>query len=229
MASQIGQLRYSDSISYSTNINYTKDLVINENSIVNFYDPCLQVEGGNTLSASSSYYLRFKVKQFIDSVQDFTIKLKNNQLTEDNTQSIRNFKVKMGTEESIFELIFTPNSNYNEIIFELSRLILDFQITNENGTGGRIIDIEILDFYLINNIVNVLSSLYPNLTKLKKIGLQGSPGLLFTLDGEEIRIGRSGIYELYHEEISISYIGFVIKESSGPLSGKDFFILDFKY
>ncbi len=229
MAFQIGQLRRSDITSYSTDITYNQGLIVNENSIIDFYDSCLYLEGTNVVSSLYSYYLRFEVTQLVDSAQDFTIILKNSELEEDNSQNIRTFKVKMGTGTSVFELIFNPNSDYNEIVFELSRLAIDFNMDNGDGTSGRIMDIKVLDFYLINNIVNTLSTLYPGLTNLKKIGLQGSPGLLFTLDGEEIRIGNSGIYELYNEEIAISYLGFVIKPSSGVLDGKDYFILDFRY
>lgn len=225
MAFQIGQLRRSDIASYSTDITYNQGLTVNKNSIIDFYDPCLYLEGVNVVSSAYSYYLRFEVTQLVDSAQDFTVVLKNGELEE----NIRTFKVKMGTESSVFELIFNPNANYNEIIFELSRLAIDFNLDNGDGTSGRIMDIKILDFYLINNVINTLSTLYPGLINLKKIGLQGPPGLLFTLDGEEIRIGNSGIYELYNEEIVISYLGFIIKPSSGVLDGKDYFILDFRY
>ena len=52
---------------------------------------------------------------------------------------------------------------------------------------------------------------------------------MFVLDGEEIRIGRTGVYELYNDNIEISYIGFIIKDSLFTQSGKDFFVMDFKY
>lgn len=227
--SNIGQLRRNQISSYSTNLDYRLDLILNEDSIINFYNPCMYLTGASVVSSLYSYYLRFEVSQQIDSVQNFTIKLYNSELEEDNSQDIKDFKVKIGNESSIFELIFTPNASYNEIVFELKRLALDFNLVNEDGTSGRKMKVKILNFYIINNVINSLSSLYPTLTQLKKIGLQGPPGLLFTIDGEEIRIGNSGIYELYNENISISYLGFVIKDSSDVLDGQDFFILDFKY
>lgn len=228
--SKIGQLRRNQITSYSTNLNYSLDLLVNENSIIDFYDPYIQVTGVNIVTSVYSYYLRFEVKQLTNSVQDFVIKLKNSELETDNSQKIRSFSVKQGTESTVFELIFNPNGTYNEIIFELERAVLDFNTIDDQGRAGRIMDIKILDFYIINNIVSdYLSVTYSGLTTLKKIGIQGPPGLLFVIDGEEIKVGRTGIYELNIDGITVSYLGFIIKDSSQTPDGKDFFIMDFKY
>ena len=228
--SKIGQLRRNQITSYFTNLNYSLDLLVNENSIIDFYDPYIQVTGVNVVTSVYSYYLRFEVKQLTNSVQDFVIKLKNSELETDNSQNIRSFSVKQGTESTVFELIFNPSGTYNEIIFELERAILDFNTTDDQGRAGRIMDIKILDFYIINNIVSdYLSVTYSGLTTLKKIGIQGPPGLLFVIDGEEIKVGRTGIYELNIDGITVSYLGFIIKDSPQTPDGKDFFIMDFKY
>jgi hypothetical protein len=229
MAYSIGQIRRNQISSFSVNVNYNLSLLVNKDSIVDFYNPYIYMSN-TLLSFAYSYYLRFKVKQRTDSTQDFSIKLANSDSTDKNTQSVRTFNVKSGNDYTTFELIFTPNSAYNEIIFELRRLALDFNLVNDNGKNGRIMDIEILDFYIVNNIItDYLQSHFSDLKQLKKIGIQGPPGLLFALNGEEIRIGKSGVYELCHDSISISYLGFCIKESNQVPDGKDFFILDFKY
>ena len=44
-----------------------------------------------------------------------------------------------------------------------------------------------------------------------------------------MKIGKSGVYELYNTDISVSYIGFVLKDSAVTQDGQDFFIMDFKY
>lgn len=227
----IGQLRRNEISSYSTDVSYTQELAVNEDSIIDFYDQCLNL-GTKNVSSVYSYYLKFKVQHREDSVQNFTIKLKNTELETDNVQSVREFTVKLGSssEWDTYEIIFNPNSNYNEIIFELSRLALDFNMDNGDSTSGRIMVIEILDFCLVTNVISsYLSNKYSGLTTLKKIGIQGPPGLIFTLNGEEMKIGRRGIYELYYDGITISYIGFVIKDSSFTQDGKDYFIMDFKY
>lgn len=230
MSYNIGQLRRNQINSYSTALSYRQDLIRNENSIIDFYDQCMYLSGANIVSSIYSYYLKFEVTQLPEVIQEFSIKLQSDEVTVDNIQNIRSFVVKQGLGTTTFELIFTPNSNYNQIIFELKRMALDFYTDNGDGTSGRIMNIKILQFdRVINVISSYLAKNFPRMTSLKKIGIQGPPGLLFCIDGEEIRIGRSGIYELYNEDITISYIGFIIKDSLFTQDGKDFFIMDFKY
>lgn len=230
MSYNIGQLRRNQINSYSTALSYRQDLIRNENSIIDFYDQCMYLSGANIVSSIYSYYLKFEVTQLPEVIQEFSIKLQSDEVTVDNIQNIRSFVVKQGLETTTFELIFTPNSNYNQIVFELKRMALDFYTDNGDGTSGRIMKIKILQFdRVINVISSYLAKNFPGMTSLKKIGIQGPPGLLFCIDGEEIRIGRSGIYELYNEDITISNIGFIIKDSLFTQDGKDFFIMDFKY
>ncbi len=226
----LGQLRRNQISSYTIPLSYRMELIRNENSIIDFYDQCMYLSGSDVLSSLYSYYLKFEVKQFTNSVQDFTLKLQNDEVTVDSIQDIRVLTAKQGTESTTFELIFNPNSNYNQIIFELKRLSLDFTMDNGDGTNGRIMKVKILQFdRIINVISSYLAKNYTGMTTLKKLGIQGPPGLLFCIDGEEIRIGRSGIYELYNDNLSISYIGFIIKDSLFTQDGKDYFIMDFKY
>lgn len=226
----IGQLRRNEISSYVSSVLYSKNITENNDSIIKFQDVCLSMTGDQIVDATNNYYLQFEVSQRPDSAQDFTIKLKNNDNVENNIQEIRTLKVPAGTGKVTFELIFNPNSKYNQLIFELQRLTLDFYLDNGSGSSGRIMEVNILEFSKIINVIDTyLKGKFSGLTKLKKIGLQGPPGLLFALDGEEIRIGRTGIYELYNDEIEISYIGFIIKDSLFTQSGKDFFIMDFKY
>lgn len=230
MAYQIGQLRRNQINSYSTALSYRQGLIRNENSIIDFYDQCMYLSGSNIVSSIYSYYLKFEVTQLPEVTQEFSIRLQNDEVTVDNIQNIRSFVVKQGLGTTTFELIFTPNSNYNQIVFELKRLALDFYTDNGDGTSGRIMKIKILQFDRVTNVISsYLAKNYPGMTSLKKIGIQAPPGLLFCIDGEEIRVGRSGVYELYNEDINISYIGFIIKDSLFTQDGKDFFIMDFKY
>lgn len=230
MSYQIGQLRRGQIDSYTTKLDYRLGLLRNENSIIDFYDQCMFLSGTNVVSALFSYYLKFTVRQLPDSPQEFTIKLQSDDVAIDNVQTVRKFTVKQGVETSTFELIFNPNSNYNQIVFELKRLASDFSLYNDDGTNGRIMDITISNFEKVNNVISdFLAQKYSGLSKLKKIGIQGPPGLLFCIDGEEIRVGRNGIYELYNENINISYLGFVIKDALYTQNGQDYFIMDFKY
>ena len=70
---------------------------------------------------------------------------------------------------------------------------------------------------------------FVSLQYIKKMGLQGPPGFMFSMNGEEIHIGKSGMYEV--EGINISNLSFVIKNIS-PIpyeDNLDYFIMDFLY
>jgi len=229
MAYSIGQFRRSQLDSYTTDLSFTQSLLVDENDIINFYNPCLYLSGSNVVSSLYSYYLKFEVTQSETWAQDFTVTLINGELTEDNTQEVKILSVPKGVGTTTFELIFHPNSTYNEIVFDLSRIVADFYQENDDGTEGRVMNVTVDAFAIVDNLVTTLSTLYDDLTELKKIGIQGPPGMMFVVDGEEMRIGRTGIYELYNDDITISYLGFVVKDSTFTQDGKDFFILDFKY
>ena len=122
-----------------------------------------------------------------------------------------------------FEVVFTPNAVYDQIIWELQRTFLDYQMEY-----GRTIEVEILQFTQLINVLTNLMQIYPDLTYLTKIGIQGPPLMLMCINGEQIRIGRNGIYEINNEAIKITSISFIPKEST--LSNKqDYFIMDFEY
>lgn len=215
---KIGQITKNQITSYLSSLTYRKDLVNTEDTIIAFQNPRLVLSGVNVLSSKYTYYLSFKVNQSVTYAQDFIIRLKNDaENIAVSSQDIKKFNVKKGNGYSTFEFVFTPNSTFNQVIFELQRLDIDF-------TGvSRVLNIEVINFSRVNNIISdYLASKYSGLSSLKKIGIQSNPGLLFTINGEEIRVGRSGIYELYHKDIDITYLGFVAID-------ENYFILDFKY
>jgi hypothetical protein len=235
MAYNIGQLRRSEISSYDEDITYEQGLIDTENSILTFKNQYLLLKGSNIVNSLYTYYLKFRVKQRTDLPQNFTLTLQSSEVTSDNTEELRTYSVKQGLDGyTTFELIFNPNATYNEIIFDLRRESLDFYTTTIIDTGesvsGRIMEVEIIEFKRLTNVItSYLAKNFSGLTGLKKIGIQGPPGLLFTINGEEIQIGRSGIYELYNNDIIITYMGFVIKDSLYTQDGKDYFIMDFKY
>ena len=81
------------------------------------------------------------------------------------------------------------------------------------------------------NITNITLARIENVIKqisasssfyLTKIGIQGPPSLLMCINGEQIRIGKSGIYEINNENVKISFVGFIPNQL-------DYFIMDFEY
>ena len=234
MSYKFGQFRKSQLSSYLTPLDYSLDDLRVESSLskgVVFIDKGIDLEGSNILKALTSdgkqrsYYLRFKVfKQ--ETVQKITIRLVNTTKTQDNVQTIEDIEVPAGntTDYDIFELVISPNDNhtYNQIYFELNRELIDYNTLKPDGTYGREMHIEIDRLDEIYNVINFLQTSIENKGKLKQIGVQGPPGLLMSINGEAIRIGRSGLYEI-NNGINTTFIGFIVE------ADEKYFILDYQY
>lgn len=229
---KFGQFRKSQLSSYLIPLEYTLNDLAVQSSLsrgVTFIDKGIDLD--NALQAldsggkQKSYYIRFKIykqttKQFI------TVRLVNTEKTSDNVQTIENLEIDAGNADdySIFELVLSPNDNhtYNQIYFELNRELIDYNTLNTDGTYGRKIILTIDNLSEIYNIINFLQTSIENKGVLKQIGVQGPPGLLMSINGEAIRVGRSGLYEI-NNGINTSFIGFIIEDD------EKYFILDYQY
>lgn len=234
MSYKFGQFRKSQLSSYLTPLDYSLDDLRVQSSLsegVVFIDKGIDLEGNNILQALTSdnkqrsYYLRFKVfKQ--NTVQKITVRLVNTTKTTDNVQTIETIEIPIGntTDYSTFELVLSPNDNhtYNQIYFELNRELIDYTTENPDGTYGRTMNIIVDRLDEIYNVINFLQTSIENKGKLKQIGVQGPPGLLMSINGEPIRIGRSGLYEI-NNGINTTFIGFVVE------ADEKYFILDYQY
>ena len=115
------------------------------------------------------------------------------------------------------EVIFKAIQNFNYIYFLLNRDLQDLIRIQTQGS-----DIE--DDYVtvtsvkILNLSDQLSNKISDINKAIKIGMQGTPGLLMCINGEAIRIGNSGIYEI-KSGYKITFLTFLKKSSQ-------YFILD---
>ena len=229
---KFGQFRKSQLSSYLIPLEYTLNDLAVQSSLsrgVTFIDKGIDLN--NALQAldsggkQKSYYIRFKIykqttKQFI------TVRLVNTEKTSDNVQTIENLEIDAGNADdySIFELVLSPNDNhtYNQIYFELNRELIDYNTLNADGTYGRKIMLTIDNLSEIYNVIDFLQTSIENKRVLKQIGVQGPPGLLMSINGEAIRIGRSGLYEI-NNGINTSFIGFIIEDD------EKYFILDYQY
>lgn len=161
----------------------------------------------------------------MNSVQNFSLQLQSST----DSQTIEDYTVPAGTGSTTFDIVFTPNSTYNLIVFVLARTTEDYNII-EKLQHGRIMDITVNEnnIYLMTNIIDTLASTY-GLTELIRIGVQGPTGLMMSINGEQIKVGKTGIYELNDVNIKITYLGFALKENVLNIDGYDNFILDFEY
>lgn len=97
------------------------------------------------------------------------------------------------------EIAFRPvEDNFSEITLEMVRTAEDYNIQGNNEEGdivyGRYIPLDEFD-YTLYSLTNIVNEINPNGT-LYRIGVWGRPNLLMSVNGEEIRIGKSGYYEL---------------------------------
>ena len=233
MSFQFGQFRRNQLSSFLTPLSYELTTITSKSTIssaITFVDNILVLSGNNIIKPTESdgvrtknYYIRFKVYKKANP-QTIKIKLANTNKTSDNIQVLKSIVVEGGRESdySSYEIVISPNNTYNRILFELQRELEDYNTINEDGTYGRICNIYIDRLDEVYNVINYLSSLI-NKSSLLQIGVQSAPGLLMCINGEEIKVGRSGLYEILNG-YKISFIGFIVEPDDNK-----YFILDYQY
>ena len=194
------------------------------------------------------YYLKLKVQR-LSTNQTITIKLDNGDTTEDYSQYIDDFFVYSTNSETpqwaYYETIIAPGTNYNQIRLVLTRITEDFKIyEDEDKNKGRIIILDTTEskVYQIANLIQKNSNSTNNLFKsstLVKFGIQGPSGMLMCINGQGIRIGPSGIYEI-KDGYKINFLSILPKTSYQIISdnsgnqytasyASDVFVIDYQY
>lgn len=97
------------------------------------------------------------------------------------------------------EMVFRPvEDNFSEITIEMIRTAEDYNIQSEDDDGeqiyGRYIPLDSFE-YTLYSLTNLVNELNPN-GSLDRIGVWSHPGLLMAVNGEEIRVGKSGLWEI---------------------------------
>lgn len=216
-----------------------------------FRNKCININSDSSIISTKNYYLCFKIKKrkprdieialnessnaitiFDNGIQSFVLKLKNQTqsgVSNNNEQIIGKYNISAASnsnneEFEIFEVVFSSNTTYNQIVWELQRNMLDYQIQektddNSENVSGRVAKIVIIEFAEINNIIDIIPK--DDIDYLTKIGIQGPPSLLMCINGQQIRLGRNGIYEI-NNGIHINFIGFIPHEN-------DYFLMDYEY
>lgn len=195
------------------------------------------------------YYVKLAIQRsFEDINQDLTLRLVRKEELQESSQYIDNFTIFAPNKDgktskyAYYETIIAPNNTYDQLAIILSRTVIDYYSENDPETGlpwdppekwreykGREIKIEpsLCKIAIINNVIgsNTLST-----STLNKIGIQGPPGLLMCINGEPIRIGPSGIYEI-RNGYKIKFLSFIIRESEEEdgTYKTDNFIVDYQY
>ena len=230
MSYKIGQFRKDMTSSYLTELSLSSQNIFTSLSNIigdlRFRDVALSINGG--FSYQKSYYVQLQIER-TSLDQNFTISLGNvdgeGQIT--SQQYLKTFYVpkiqnsNQLNKNVILELVFNSNINLSHLIVRLNRTIEDYKLQTD-GITGRTFNVVLSGShcYEIENIIGSLNGV----SELLKLGVQGRPGLLMCINGEEIRVGPSGIYEIKNG-YKVNFIGFIIKDSSN----EDYFILDYQY
>lgn len=237
MAYNFGQFLSSKINNYLSNIpagsgGYRiKDFIrqVGDNS---YTDKEIEYQMDTPESENICYYLKFKIrKKMRDTVknltgeQNITIRLVHENSSDDDRQVIKTIiipeaETAADQTDVTFDLVIAPNDNYNEIQFILNRVA---------SYDDRAIILTVDKYAKIINIIPSLESSadFGTISKLKQIGIQGPVGLQMCIDGESIKIGRTGIYEINHG-YTISFLGFIYYKENQNDDLKPF-ILDYQY
>ena len=135
-----------------------------------------------------------------------------------------------------FNFAFSPKYNlsggYPYLLLEIDRNSSEnqtIQYVADGGTYyGTYLDINAIKYqiYSVTPLVgnNTDSTKYPiSPSPLNHIGIWGSPGQIFIINGEEIKIGRNNFYEL--NDFNITRLGAIIEPGDTTKS----FTIDYEY
>ena len=163
------------------------DSEVNGNGGISFQDECVQIPGG--LIKDTNYYFHGKIKR-LSSTQTFDIKLINYDDDKIKEQYIKTIDIISGanSEWVNVDFIFTPAENFDTIVFELRRTREDFSDVQPR--------FPIIIYEELSVINNIITSQIGQGVALVKLGVQADPGLMMCINGEQIYVGRTGIYEL---------------------------------
>lgn len=232
MACYIGQFRKPQLDNYYNNYNF-QNIEIGGSS--NFGSPYINrsssIANNEFLEKGKCYYLKFTANLAYlgnEPTRYITVKLSTQSASEANVQilTLKN-NPKVGSTPTVVETTFIPNHNYQYILFQITRTSEDDRITNDinNSKGSRFDSISINTFVQLPNTIDILETINPNLYQninyFKKIGIQAPTGFQFNIEGQTIRIGNSGIYQINN--------GYKIKEIYFSPTQEDYFIMDFEY
>lgn len=166
-------------------------------SLDTFSDECIT---NLNLVSSNYYYFKCQIKRMI-MPQTFAIKLINYNGTAVE-QFIKQVTVQGGDREEWVnvDFVFHPLVSFDTILFQLQRTSEDYQVMTRYPK---------IAYQQLGSINNIITSKIGNNISLLKIGVQSHPGLVMCINGEEIHISRTGIFEIKNGVIPINFFSVV--------------------
>lgn len=220
MSYKIGQFRKQHLTSTSVSNIQTdiRDILTRLNN-AEFYDKdCVVSE---PLVEGKCYYLKFSLRlKSVGESATRTISLSLSDSSYSKTQTLSSSSVSIGMDNDVvIETMIYPNLGFDHILIKINRIAADYKIINEQLKAGSLIDnLQIISLYELPNVLTLISGAPSYLTK---IGIQAPSSFLMNINGEEIRVGKTGIYEI-NNGIKIKSIYFLPTQ-------QDYFIMDYEY
>ena len=231
MSVSVGQLRKSNVSNYMTNLDYTWSFVRTQGyDATNVYqENAIQLSGGKQFQPTETYYLRYTIKRIpndqviVGANQmpvgadphnvEFSLCLYQGQGSTSGAHELGTYQdlgkleklqayiPSLNNETKSFEIVFTPNATYNYLCFRLKKTAYDYIYSpRTDRLSASTIDLaDGGDICTINNILPRTA---------KKIGVQSRPGTLLCVNREDIRIGRSGLFEV-NNGIPITFLSIL--------------------
>jgi hypothetical protein len=114
-----------------------------------------------------------------------------------------------------FEIVFRPiEDGFTDIVLSMVRSGVDWNIQTADDDGnvtyGRVIPISgsgAVSFEVLE-VKSLMSRIKRN--KLTKIGVNGHPGMFMAINGEQVRVGPSGVYEF--DALPVESLGVVARD-----------------
>lgn len=193
------------------------------NNQITFQNNCIS---GKDFRENVSYYIHFEIKKETTKNNKIILKLtSNNENYNNNDQNIQILEIQKANSNiednnyEIFDIIFTPyTNNFNILVWEQERTLNDIIEFSKTNNFDDKITIKNIKIYSLNNLINNLDN---NIKEITKLGIQSHPFIFIVLNGEPIRVGRNGIYEIT-EGVKINSL-CLAPISTGSI------ILDYKY
>lgn len=231
---KIGQYRYNSATEYMKISSIKTEYL--QNSQTGVEDLAFYLDENTYFQESKMYYLNCTIEclggivsSTLDDggIRDLVLKL----ITKDGKTEQYIQKFYYSNKNSTLEIIFSPRiKDAYYLVLELERTVRrDF---NVNIQPRRLqADIDKLFLYEVNNILEFEKNIIPAKV-INKIGIQGSNGALFSINGESIMLGQSGIYEITKDNFFITSLGISDFKNDSRTNYKDnnlYLIIDYYY
>lgn len=180
------------------------------------------------------FFLRIRVEAQ-QQQQTITVRLGNSAMAgtaEEQYQDIESIIVPVGPSGVwyTYDFVIHPNNQYDQIRFVMMRNETDYNDKHSyDEYYGRVANIEILRYDQLHNLLRGGDNALKNQVvldtndqeQIKQLGIQSLPGLKMCIDGEMVRVGKSGIYEV-NNGIAINFLSFIVSDTDKTIIIMDY-------